>query len=103
MAIKLETAQIRLKGRFCCRRRRTCTRFLLLCHEKEPPICIILLSFIMFNVRCGVLSDNRHIIVAGKTEVFETWECDWFCQLNELVEDPKTDGQKLVLVVPVRP
>lgn len=57
----------------------------------------------MFNVRCDVLSNNRHIIVAGKTEVFETWECDWFCQLNELAEDPKTNGQKLVLVVPVRP
>lgn len=57
----------------------------------------------MFNVRCDVSSDNRHIIVAGITEVFETWECDWFCQLNELAEDPKTDGQKLVLVVPVRP
>lgn len=54
----------------------------------------------MFNVRCDVSSDNRHIIVAGKTEVFETWECDWFCRLNELAEDPKTDGQKLVLVVP---
>ena len=43
----------------------------------------------------------RHIIVAGKTEVFETWESDWMCQLNELTEDPTTDGQKLVLKVPV--
>lgn len=34
MAIKLETGQIRFKRRFYCGRRRTCARFLLLCHEK---------------------------------------------------------------------
>ena len=45
---------------------------------------------------------GRHIIVAGKTEVFETWECDWMCEFRELQEDPTTAGQKLILKVPVR-
>jgi len=45
---------------------------------------------------------GRHIIVAGKTEVFETWQCDWMCEFRELQEEPTTDGQKLVLKVPVR-
>ena len=40
--------------------------------------------------------------MAGKTEVFEAWECDWMCGLHELKEEPTTDGHKLVLRVPVR-
>ena len=53
------------------------------------------------NVHCHLFC-VRHIIVAGKTEVFETWESDWMCGLNELTDDPFTDGQKLVLMLPVR-
>ena len=45
---------------------------------------------------------GRHIIVAGKTEVFETWECDWMCEFTELQAEPTTEGQKLILKVPVR-
>jgi len=52
------------------------------------------------NIKKTLIITNKHIIVAGKTEVFETWECDWMCGLNELAEDPTTDGQKLVLKLP---
>ena len=53
------------------------------------------------NVHC-YLFRVRHIIVGGKTEVFETWKSDWMCGLNELTGDPTTDGPKLVLKLPVR-
>ena len=39
--------------------------------------------------------------MAGKTEVFETWQCDWMCEFTELQEEPTTEGQKLILKVPV--
>lgn len=44
---------------------------------------------------------RRHIIVAGKTEVFGNWESDWFCGFDELTSDPTTDKNKLILTVPV--
>ncbi|KAL9987728.1 hypothetical protein ACROYT_G002079 [Oculina patagonica] len=52
------------------------------------------------NAKKALVITNKHIIVAGKTEVFETWECDWMCEFSELAEEPTTDGQKLVLKVP---
>lgn len=52
------------------------------------------------NIKKALLITNKHIIVAGKTEVFETWECDWMCEFRELQEDPTTAGQKLILKVP---
>lgn len=54
---------------------------------------------ITVNLQSGLF--GRHIVVAGKTEVFDTWECDWLCEFGELAEEPTTDGQKLVLKVPV--
>ena len=53
------------------------------------------------NVHCYLFC-VRHIIVAGKTKVFGTWESDWMCGLNELTGDPITDGQELLLLLPVR-
>ncbi|XP_068741113.1 intermembrane lipid transfer protein VPS13A-like [Montipora capricornis] len=54
------------------------------------------------NIKKTLIVTNKHIIVAGKTEVFEAWECDWMCGLHELKEEPTTDGHKLVLRVPDR-
>lgn len=52
------------------------------------------------NVKKALIITNKHVIVAGKTEVFEAWKCEWKCGLNELREEPTTDGQRLVLPIP---
>ena len=57
------------------------------------------LSLICLNF---FITFGRHIIVAGKTEVFEAWQIDWMCRFDELTGEPTTEGERLVLKVPVR-
>ncbi|XP_022794312.1 vacuolar protein sorting-associated protein 13A-like [Stylophora pistillata] len=51
------------------------------------------------NIKKVLLITNKHIIVAGKTEVFEAWQIDWMCGFQELTAEPTTDGERLVLKV----
>lgn len=53
----------------------------------------------LLNIKKVLLITNKHIIVAGKTEVFEAWQIDWMCGFQELTAEPTTDGERLVLKV----
>ncbi|XP_048586982.1 intermembrane lipid transfer protein VPS13A-like isoform X2 [Nematostella vectensis] len=54
----------------------------------------------ILNIKKALVVTNKHIIVAGKAEVFGNWECDWSCDYNDLTAEPEADKNKLVLRVP---
>ena len=59
-------------------------------------------NFSLIGLTIFFITFGRHIIVAGKTEVFEAWQIDWMCRFEELTGEPTTEGERLVLKVPVR-
>ena len=60
-------------------------------------------SFFSFIVLTNFyITFGRHIIVADKTDVFEAWQIDWMCRFDELMGEPRTEGERLVLNVRVR-